>query len=167
MRSTSPKDATMSAITSTLRCHCSAKALIGLVVVLAALAAARGARAQDTFTARQLRFDEAQLRELGGGSAEEGLNKLGAQGYQLQLVTSVLETAHAGYHYFRRAPQVDGMQPQFDFKRLGAGDVTDLGNKSFNDGVAKLEAEGWELAAVTVNAAGGVGYHYFQRPKQP
>ncbi|MBI1903666.1 MAG: hypothetical protein HYS13_21395 [Planctomycetia bacterium] len=138
------------------------------LVVLAILAAAASpARAQDAFTARQIRFDESQLKELGGGSGEAGLNKLGEQGYQLQLVTSVLETAAAGYHYFRRAPQFEGKQPQFEFKRLDAVAVTELGNKSFNDGLAKLEVEGWDLIAVTVNAAGGVGYHYFQRARQP
>lgn len=115
---------------------------------------------------QHLRYDEVEITKQGEGSFEKGLARLGAQGYSLLLVTSVADTSAAGYHYFKRGPWAGpGERPAIEFKRLDAGDISKQGGDDFNAGLAKLEADGWELVAVTTSAKGGVGYHYFQRPR--
>lgn len=115
---------------------------------------------------QHVRMDEVELSKLGDGSAEKGLNKLGAQGYSLFIVTSVAETSGAGFHYFKRPPwNKPGERPQVEYKRLDAAEISKLGGDSFNSGLSKLEEEDWILVAVTTSAKGAVGFHYFQRPK--
>lgn len=123
--------------------------------------------AYTTYNWQHVRMDEMELSKLGGGSVEEGLNALGDEGYELFIVTSVIESGGAGYHFFKRPPW-DKPFPRLKlgYKRADTKEITELGGASYKDGLTKMEKEWWELVAVTVKKDGGVGYHYFMRPKR-
>jgi hypothetical protein len=118
-------------------------------------------------TWQHVRRDEKELNDLGGGSFEKGMNSLGDMGYELFIVTSVVESGKAGYHFFRRPPCCPpGMQrPRIEYKRMDTGEISGAGNGSYQIGLAKIDADGWELVAVTFTAQGAVGHHYFKRAK--
>jgi hypothetical protein len=116
---------------------------------------------------QHVRLDEPELKELGKGSVEAGMNKLGDAGCTLMLVTSQIETGTAGFHYFKRPPwNKPTPRPQYEFKRIAVHDIMELGQGKFAPGMQAVEREGWELVAVTTAKNGAVGFHYFMRPKQ-
>ncbi len=95
------------------------------------------------------------------------MNKLGDSGYELFIVTSVLESGAAGFQYFRRPPwNKSSERPRLEHRRLDTDGITKLGEGSFGDGLTKVENEGWRLIAVTTDMKGAVGFHYFMRPKE-
>lgn len=111
-------------------------------------------------TWQHVRMDSSELRALGNGSVEAGLNALGAQGYELFLVTSNAETAAAGFHYLKRPPWNRPMpRPKVQYR------VVDP--VQFRDGLTEIEKENWELVAVTSTKNGGVLTHYFRRMAAP
>jgi hypothetical protein len=114
------------------------------------------------------RKDENGLMKIGNGSLEGGLNVLGEMGYELFIVTTSSDKGAAGYHYFRRSPwqRPMGNRPRLEYKRIDSASLEELGSGSFDDGLTKLEKEHWQLIAVTTVKGGGVGYHYFMRPKR-
>lgn len=130
------------------------------------------ARAQTEITAtnatvQHLRLDETTLRKLGGDSIDTGLNKLGAFGFEIFSVTSIQETGAAGFHYLKRQPWVAATpRPAFEYKRLDSAQIEKLGGGNFDAGLGSLEKDEWELVALTTNAKGGAGYHYFKRKKK-
>lgn len=116
---------------------------------------------------QHVRLDEPELKELGKGSVEAGMNKLGDAGCTLMLVTSQTETGTAGFHYFKRPPwNKPTPRPKYEFKRIAVHDIMELGQGKFATGMQAVEREGWELVAVTTSKNGAVGFHYFMRPKQ-
>lgn len=118
-------------------------------------------------TVQHLRLDEETLRKLGGDSIDAGLNKLGAFGFELFIVTSIQETGAAGFHYLKRQPWTAATpRPMVEYKRLDSAQIEKLGGGSFDAGVGSLEKDDWELIALTTNAKGGAGFHYFKRAKK-
>ncbi len=118
-------------------------------------------------TWEHVRVDEAQLKERGDGSVDEGMNRLGERGYELFIVTSVSETGAAGFHYFKRPPWNRPLgRPVFQYRRIDTGGIAELGDGVFQEGLNKIEREGWELVAVTTTNKGTVGFHYFKRMKR-
>lgn len=116
-------------------------------------------------TWQHVRMDEVELAKLGGGSVEAGMNKLGAKGYELFIVTSSMKTAQAGYHFFKRPPWNKPLaRPAVEYLRVDAGAIAKRGNGSFNDGLTEIERDRWELVAITTSETGACGLHYFRRP---
>jgi hypothetical protein len=115
---------------------------------------------------QHVRFDEPELKELGKGSVEAGMNRLGDAGCMLFIVTCQTETGTPGFHYFKRPPwNKPAPRPRFEFKRIDTRGLVELGQGKFAPGMQAVEREGWELVAVTTNKDGAVGFHYFMRPK--
>lgn len=114
-----------------------------------------------------VRHTDETLTKLGGGTFDAGINKLGAQGFELVIVTSIQDTGAAGFYYFKR-PSLPADAPRIalEYKRLDSAEIEKLGNANFDAGLTTIEQEGWELVAVTVNIKGGSGFHYFKRIKK-
>ena len=96
----------------------------------AATAPAAGAAAAPSTAAywQHVRFDEPELKELGKGSVEAGMNRLGDAGCVLFIVTCQAETGTPGFHYFKRPPWNKlTPRPQYEFKRITANDIIELG----------------------------------------
>ena len=65
---------------------------------------------------QHVRYDEPELKELGKGSVEAGMNRLGEAGCTLFIVTCQTETGTPGFHYFKRAPwNKPTPRPQYEF----------------------------------------------------
>ncbi len=118
-------------------------------------------------TVEHVRKDEDSLRKIGKDSIDAGLNAYGALGFELFAVTSIPETGAAGFHYLKRQPwTAETLRPMFEYKRLDSGEIEKLGAGEFGAGLAELEKDNWELVALTTNAKGAVGFHYFKRAKK-
>ena len=118
-------------------------------------------------TVEHARKDEDSLRKIGKDSIDAGLNAYGALGFELFAVTSIPDTGAAGFHYLKRQPwTAETPRPAFEYKRLDSGEIEKLGAGEFGAGLAVLEQDNWELVALTTNAKGAVGFHYFKRAKK-
>ena len=122
--------------------------------------------APNSSTFKYVRQDVESLKTLGGGDMIQGMNKLGDLGYELFIVTTSSEQGAAGWHFFRLSPwNLPINRPKFEYKQMDDAAITDLGLNSYDEGLAKLEKEGWQLVAITTMKNGGVGWYYFLREK--
>jgi hypothetical protein len=145
--------------------------LISLIVCLSAAAQMQGSAPNDAGPSSHWRFvrnDAVGLKELGDGDMVAGMNKLGAIGYELFIVTTANDTGAAGWLYFRQSPWNMPMErPKIEYKQVGDEDITKLGDNDYNTGLMRLEGDNWQLIAVTTTKNGGVGWSYFMRVTDP
>lgn len=113
---------------------------------------------------RLLQLEEAEIRAIGNGSFDSGLNEVGRRGYRLFMVTSELESGTVGFHLFTFPRwNLPGPPPTYQFKRIDRQSIDQLGNGKLADGLSALEREDWNLAAVTTIKNGAIGWYYFER----
>lgn len=113
---------------------------------------------------RLLQLEESEIRAMGNGSFDTGLNEVGRLGYRLFLVTSELETGKVGFHLFTFPRwNIPGPPPTYQFRRIDRQSIDQLGNGKLAEGFKVLEREDWNLAAVTSIKNGAIGWYYFER----
>lgn len=144
-------------------------ALICLLAIGSAWAQTNGippSSAGPTSHARFVRQDGDGLAKLGNGDMVQGMNRLGESGYELFIVTTSKDDGSVGWLFFRQRPwnlPID--PPKFEYKQIDDQGIIKLGDGKFDDGLAKIENESWDLVAVTTTKNGGVGWYYFLREK--
>jgi hypothetical protein len=113
---------------------------------------------------RLWQLEESEIKNMGNGSFDAGLNEVGRLGYQLFIVTSELESGRVGFHLFT-VPRwnLPMPAPTYEFKRIDRESIDKLGNGKLTDGFKVLEGEGWNLSTVTTIKNGAIGWYYFER----
>lgn len=92
----------------------------------------------------------------------EGLKKLGAEGYRLATVTSN-ELGGAGQYLFvRESTNPTGVRPVYDYRRVGFGDFP---NEPLDRVLNSFQSEGWEMVGMTHSKDGLPSWIFFMRVK--
>lgn len=92
----------------------------------------------------------------------EGLKKLGAEGYRLVTVTSNELGGVGQYLFVRESTNPTGTRPVYEYRRVGFGDYP---NEPLDRVLNSFQSEGWEMVGMTHSKDGLPSWIFFMRVK--